>query len=67
MLQGTIRRSVTIPSSLDNKISLMADEYNYKVKNDMIIEFLENGILKLNRLLEIVPNNVCGSKKGINN
>ncbi len=48
MLQGTIRRSVTIPSSLDNKISLMADEYNYKVKNDMIIEFLENGILKLN-------------------
>jgi len=53
MLQGTIRRSVTIPSSLDNKISLMAEEYNYKVKNDMIIELLEDGILKFSEDREL--------------
>lgn len=46
MKKETIRRSITIPSILDNKISLMASEYNYKIKNDLIIELLELGLLK---------------------
>lgn len=46
MKKEVIRRSITIPTTLDNKISVMADEYSYKIKNDLIIELLELGIIK---------------------
>lgn len=48
MKKEMIRRSITIPSSLDSKISLMVEEYDYKVKNNLIVELLELGLLKFN-------------------
>lgn len=53
MKKEVIRRSITIPTTLDNKISVMADEYNYKIKNDLIIELLELGIIKHDEDMEI--------------
>lgn len=53
MKKEVIRRSITIPTILDNKISVMANEYSYKIKNDLIIELLELGIIKHNEDMEI--------------
>lgn len=53
MKKDVIRRSITIPTILDNKISIMADEYSYKIKNDLIIELLELGIVKYSEDMEI--------------
>ena len=53
MKKEVIRRSITIPTILDNKISIMANEYSYKIKNDLIIELLELGIIKHNEDMEI--------------
>lgn len=53
MKKEVIRRSITIPTILDNKISVMADEYSYKIKNDLIIELLELGIIKHDEDMEI--------------
>ena len=53
MKKDVIRRSITIPTILDNKISIMADEYSYKIKNNLIIELLELGIIKYNEDIEI--------------
>lgn len=53
MKKEVIRRSITIPTILDNKISVIADEYNYKIKNDLIIELLELGIIKHDEDMEI--------------
>jgi len=46
MKKSTIRRSVTIPTSLDDRINLLQNDFSYKVKNDLIIELLELGIIK---------------------
>lgn len=46
MRKETIRRSVTIPTSLDNRINILQDDFSYKVKNDLIVELLELGIIK---------------------
>ena len=53
MKKDVVRRSVTIPIALDNKISVMADNYAYKIKNDLIVELLELGILKYEEDTEI--------------
>lgn len=53
MKKDVVRRSVTIPIVLDNKISVMADNYAYKIKNDLIVELLELGILKYEEDTEI--------------
>ena len=53
MKKEVIRRSITIPTILDNKISIMANEYSYKIKNDLFIELLELGIIKHNEDMEI--------------
>lgn len=46
MKKESIRRSITIPYLLDNRISLMTKQYSYRNKNDLIIELLELGIIK---------------------
>lgn len=46
MKKEVIRRSLTIPKELDERITMMADKYSYNVKNDLMIELIELGILK---------------------
>ena len=53
MKKDVVRRSVTIPIALDNKISVMVNNYAYKIKNDLIVELLELGILKYEEDTEI--------------
>lgn len=40
-----IRRSITFPKILDDKLNVMMNEFNYTFKNDLIIEMIELGIL----------------------
>lgn len=47
MENDKIRRSLTIPKELDSRISQLEKKYNYKVKNDLYVELIENGIIKL--------------------
>ena len=47
MENDKIRRSLTIPKELDLRISQLEKKYNYKVKNDLYVELIENGIIKL--------------------
>lgn len=42
-----------MPNYLDNKISLMSKEYSYKIKNNLIVELLELGILKYEEDIEL--------------
>ena len=53
MTKEIIRRSVSIPKELDDKISIMTREFSYPVKNQLIVELLELGILKYNEDMEI--------------
>ena len=48
-----IRRSITMKKELDDKIQIMKEKYSYKVKNELIIELIELGILKYEEDLEI--------------
>lgn len=48
-----IRRSVSIPKEIDEKINIMVKEFDYTVKNDLYIELLELGILKYNEDIEL--------------
>lgn len=48
-----IRRSVSIPKEIDEKIDIMVKEFDYTVKNDLYIELLELGILKYNEDIEL--------------
>lgn len=48
-----IRRSVSLPEALDEHIGIMAKEFSYKVKNELIIELLELGILKFKEDIEL--------------
>ena len=47
MENDKIRRSLTIPKELDLRISQLEKKYNYTVKNDLYVELIENGIIKL--------------------
>jgi len=51
--KGIIRRSVSLPETLDEHIGIMAREFSYKVKNELIIELLELGILKFKENIEL--------------
>ena len=51
--KNIIRRSISLPKALDEKITIMIKEYSYTVKNDLLIELLELGILKFNEDLEL--------------
>lgn len=48
-----IRRSISIPKDLDEIISIVSKKYSYKVKNELIVELLELGLLKFNEDLEL--------------
>jgi len=48
MKKETIRRSVTLPTLLDKQITLLQDNYSYKIKNDLIVELIELGMIKFN-------------------
>lgn len=48
-----IRRSISIPKDLDEIISIVAKKYSYRVKNELIVELLELGLLKYNEDLEL--------------
>lgn len=48
-----IRRSISIPNELNNRIDEMISQYSYTYKNDLIIELLELGLLKFNEDLEL--------------
>lgn len=53
MKNETIRRSVTFPKELDDIIAKMVDKYSYTVKNDLLVELLELGIIKFNEDMEL--------------
>ena len=44
--KGILRRSISIPKELDAQIEIMRKEYSYSVKNELIVELIELGILK---------------------
>lgn len=48
-----IRRSISIPKELDEQIEIMKSEFSYNVKNELIIELIELGILKYKEDMEI--------------
>ncbi len=48
MNKKLIRRSVSIPVYLDEKIDLLKKQFSYRSKTDLIIELLELGIIKFN-------------------
>lgn len=51
--KGIVRRSISLPELLDERIGIMAKEYSYNVKNELMIELLELGILKFNENVEL--------------
>lgn len=46
MKNNVVRRSLTIPVELKNKIKKISKKYSYTVENDLYIELLELGIVK---------------------
>lgn len=48
-----IRRSISLPKTLDERIGIMTKEYSYNVKNELMMELLELGILKFNENVEL--------------
>lgn len=51
--KGILRRSISIPKELDNQIEIMRKEYSYSVKNELIVELIELGILKYKEDVEL--------------
>lgn len=51
--KAIIRRSISIPKELDERIEIMKKEYSYSVKNELIIELIELGILKYKEDVEL--------------
>lgn len=48
-----IRRSISMPKELDEKIGIMAKQFSYSVKNQLMIELLELGVLKYQEDVEM--------------
>ena len=46
MEKEMIRRSISLPKTLDEKIDIMNKEYSYQSKNQLFVEMLELGIIK---------------------
>lgn len=53
MKKEVIRRSISVPKELDERIDTMSKKYSYSIKNDLYIELLELGILKFDEDLEL--------------
>lgn len=51
--KGILRRSISIPKELDEQIEIMRKEYSYSVKNELIVELIELGILKYKEDVEL--------------
>lgn len=51
--KSIIRRSISIPKELDDQIEIMKKEFSYSVKNELIIELMELGILKYKEDIEL--------------
>lgn len=51
--KAIIRRSISIPKELDEQIEIMKKEFSYNVKNELIIELIELGILKYKEDIEL--------------
>lgn len=51
--KAIIRRSISIPKELDDQIEIMKKEFSYSVKNELIIELIELGILKYKEDIEL--------------
>lgn len=51
--KAIIRRSISIPKELDDQIEIMRKEFSYSVKNELIIELIELGILKYKEDIEL--------------
>ncbi len=45
-MKNIIRRSISIPKELDDKINVMSNEYSYSIKNELYLELLELGMIK---------------------
>ena len=69
MNKEIIRRSISIPKELDEKIGLMAKRFSYSVKNQLMVELLELGVLKYNEDLEMkqLINNLIKKIDGVCN
>ena len=48
-----IRRSISISDSLNELLEFYFKKYSYKSRNDLIVELLELGIIKMNESNEI--------------
>lgn len=48
-----IRRSISISDSLNELLEFYFKKYSYKSRNDLIVELLELGIIKMNENNEI--------------
>lgn len=51
--KSIIRRSISIPKELDEQIEIMKREFSYNVKNELIVELIELGILKYKEDIEL--------------
>lgn len=47
------RRSISLPIELDELINLKFKQSNYSFVNDLLVELLELGLIKLNEDIEI--------------
>lgn len=48
-----IRRSISIPFDINNRIDTMIEKYSYDSKNELFIELLELGLLKFDEDIEL--------------
>lgn len=53
MNNQVIRRSISLPLKLDNRIELLKKEYSYNVKNELYVELIELGLIKFYEDLEL--------------
>lgn len=68
--KGIIRRSVSIPKILDDRVSSMVKKYSYSVKNELIVELIELGIIKYEEntlLLDKINNLMDRMEQFLNN
>lgn len=43
--ENIVRRSVSFPKELDERIDILKQQFSYNVKNELIIELIEKGLL----------------------
>ncbi len=48
-----VRRSVSFPKELDDRLEITKNQYSYNAKNELIIELVELGLIKFMEETEI--------------